>query len=170
TAIRAADTDGNPDTAADPAWTPFLVTPAHPSYISAHSGVSGASAAVLAAFFGTDAIAFSFSSDSLPGVTRSFASFSATAQECSDSRVYAGIHWRFDVQVGQVMGNEVGNYVVTHFLRPVSSANNKAGVVVAAFGLAGVIPALELRSSSAQTDGPVIPVAPPKAPTLVHST
>jgi hypothetical protein len=118
TAIRAADTDGNPDTAADPTWTPFLVTSNHPSYNSGHSGVSGAAAAVLAAFFGTDDIAFSFSSDSLPGVTRSYASFSAALQECSDSRVYAGIHWRFDVQTGQVVGGEVGAYIFGHFLRP----------------------------------------------------
>ena len=57
-------------------------------------------------------------------MTRSFTSFSATAQECSDSRVYAGIHWRFDVQTGQAIGNEVGDYVTTHFLlsRDVPSA------------------------------------------------
>jgi len=126
TAIRAADTDGNPDTAPDPTWTSFLVTPAHPSYISGHSGVSGASAAVLAAFFGTDAISFSFSSDSLPGVTRSFTSFSATAQECSDSRIYAGIHWRFDVQTGQAVGYDVGNYIATHSLLPVSQKGDSA--------------------------------------------
>jgi membrane-associated phospholipid phosphatase len=126
TAIRAADTDGNDDTAADPAWTPFLVTPAHPSYISGHSGYSGAAAAVLATFFGSDAVAFSFSSDSLPGVTRSFASFSATAQECSDSRVYAGIHWRFDVQAGQAVGKEVGDYVATHFLLQIPSDDGEA--------------------------------------------
>jgi hypothetical protein len=124
TAIRAADTDGNPDTAADPAWTPFLVTPNHPSYNSGHSGVSGAAAAVLAAFFGSDAIPFSFSSDGLPGVTRSYASFSAALQECSDSRVYAGIHWRFDVQTGQVVGNEVGDYIFSHFLRPASEGDD----------------------------------------------
>jgi hypothetical protein len=124
TAIPAAGTDGNPDTAADPTWTPFLVTPNHPSYTSGHSGVSGAAAAVLAAFFGTDDIAFSFSSDSLPGVTRSYASFSAALQECSDSRVYAGIHWRFDVQVGQVMGGEVGAYIFGHFLRPASEGED----------------------------------------------
>jgi membrane-associated phospholipid phosphatase len=118
TAIRAADTDGNPATAPDPTWSSFLVTPAHPSYISAHSGVSSASAAVLAAFFGSDAIPFTFSSDSLPGVTRSFASFSAAAQEASDSRVYAGIHWRFDVQAGQTLGSAVGDYVFTHILLP----------------------------------------------------
>jgi membrane-associated phospholipid phosphatase len=137
TAIRAADTDGNPDTAADPAWTPFLVTPAHPSYSSGHSGISGAAAAVLAAFFGTDAIPFSFSSDGLPGVTRSYAGFSAAAQEVSDSRVYAGIHWRFDVQAGQVMGNEVGDYIATHFLRPVTKAHDGGADAAAATGTTG---------------------------------
>jgi hypothetical protein len=126
TAIRAADTDGNPDTNADPTWTPFLVTPNHPSYISGHSGVSKGAATVLAAFFGTDGISFSLSSDSLPGVTRSYASFSAAAQEASDSRVYAGIHWRFDVVQGATIGNEVGNYIVTHFLLPVSQEGDSA--------------------------------------------
>src|SRR5262249_61109609 len=63
TAIRAADTDGNDDTVADPTWAPFLSTPNHPSYISGHSGQSGAAAAVLAAYFGTDNIPFSFSND-----------------------------------------------------------------------------------------------------------
>src|SRR5262249_39738321 len=120
TAIRAADTDGNPGTEPDTAWTSFLGTPAFPSYPSGHSGHSGAAAAVLAAYFGTDSVPFSFSSDGLPGVTRSFASFSAAAQECSDSRVFAGIHWRFDVAVGQAMGGEIGDYVVTHWLLPAS--------------------------------------------------
>jgi hypothetical protein len=82
--------------------------------------VSSGAATVLAAFFGTDAISFSFSSDSLPGVTRSYSSFSAAAQEASDSRVYAGIHWRFDVVAGATIGNEVGTYIITHLLLPVS--------------------------------------------------
>jgi membrane-associated phospholipid phosphatase len=125
TAIRDADADGNLDTSADPAWTSFLGTPAFPSYVSGHSGHSGAAAAVLAAFFGTDAVPFSLSTDSLPGVTRSFASFSAAAQEVSDSRVYAGIHWRFDVTAGEALGYEVGNYVVSHCLLPRDAACDK---------------------------------------------
>jgi hypothetical protein len=40
TAIRAADTDGNPATDLDPTWTPLIVTPAHPEYPSAHSIIS----------------------------------------------------------------------------------------------------------------------------------
>jgi hypothetical protein len=103
---------------ADPTWAPFLSTPNHPSYISGHSGQSGAAAAVLAAFFGTDNISFSFSNDSLPGVTRSYASFSQALQECGDSRVYAGIHWRFDCVVAQDVGRTVGDYVMDHFLLP----------------------------------------------------
>jgi hypothetical protein len=128
TAIRAADTDGNADTAADPTWTPLLVTPNHPSYISGHSGHSAAAAAVLAAFFDTDAVSFSLTSDSLPGgVTRSYASFSAAVREVSDARVYAGIHWRFDVDAGEAVGYEVGNFVVSNCLLPASESEGEGG-------------------------------------------
>ena len=52
TAIRAADTDGNPGTTADPAWTPLSATAPDPSYPGAHATISAAGARVLAAFFG----------------------------------------------------------------------------------------------------------------------
>ena len=63
TAIREADTDGNPDTVADPNWTPLVTTPNHPSYPSGHATFSGAAATVLAAFFGTDDVAFTSTPD-----------------------------------------------------------------------------------------------------------
>jgi hypothetical protein len=48
TAIQLADTDGNPDTDADPAWEALDPTPlAHPEYDSAHSVEGGAAAEVL---------------------------------------------------------------------------------------------------------------------------
>ena len=58
TAIRAADTDGNPDTLPDSTWTPLIATPNHPSYGSNHSTQSRAAAEALAAFFGTDQVSF----------------------------------------------------------------------------------------------------------------
>src|SRR5262245_31158444 len=58
TAIRAADADGNPDTAQDAGWTPLLVTPNHQSYVSLHSTQSMAAAKSLAEFFGTDHVRF----------------------------------------------------------------------------------------------------------------
>ena len=79
TAIRNGDTDGNPATAADPAWSSFVGTPPFPDYVSGHSTFSGAAARVLARFYRTDAIAFTTGSDFLPGVTRRFQSFSAAA-------------------------------------------------------------------------------------------
>jgi membrane-associated phospholipid phosphatase len=127
TAIRAGDTDGNPDTTADPAWTPLLVTPNHPSYTSAHSGVSGAAAGILAAFFGSDAVPFTIGSDGVPGVTHSFSSFSAAAQEVADSRLYAGIHWRFDNTAGLTLGGKVGAYVFGHYLLPVHRSDDGGG-------------------------------------------
>jgi len=94
TAVRDGDLDGNPATVSDPDWTPFLITPPFPDYVSGHSTFSGAGAAVLANFFGTDQVAFTTDSDYLPGVTRSFTSFSSAADEAARSRLYGGIHFR----------------------------------------------------------------------------
>ena len=52
TAIRLAATDGKPDTAADPTWTPLRETPPIPDYDSGHSVEGGAAAAVLRRYFG----------------------------------------------------------------------------------------------------------------------
>src|SRR5262249_60769248 len=70
TAIRAAADDGNPDTEADPAWEPLLPTPPFPAYTSGHSTFSGAGAAALAGFCGSDDVAFTVTTDGLPGVRR----------------------------------------------------------------------------------------------------
>jgi Ca2+-binding RTX toxin-like protein len=115
TAIHAADSDGNPNTAADPTWTPLIVTPPFPAYVSGHSSFSGAAAAVLKGFFGRDNIAFTLPSED-PGVgDRSFTSFSQAAQESADSRLYGGIHWRFDNEDGLTAGRKLGNFVARNF-------------------------------------------------------
>ncbi len=116
TAITLADTDGNPDTDPDPAWTPLIATPSFPEYPSAHSCASGAAAWVLARYFG-ERTAITVTNDALPGQTRSFASFRAALNEVADARVFGGIHFRTACQAGQVLGIAVGNYVLRHSLR-----------------------------------------------------
>lgn len=123
TAIRAADTDGNPDTNPDPTWTPLFPTPAFPSYTSGHSTVSGAGAKVLATYFGTDAISFTLSFEGLPGITRSFDSFSAAELEAGLARIWGGIHYSFDIVPGNALGEAIGTYVVQNFLLPVGGAS-----------------------------------------------
>jgi uncharacterized protein (TIGR03118 family) len=118
TAIQLADQDGNPDTAADPNWLPLLNTANHPSWVSAHGGISGAAAATLANFFGTDNIGFSLTSEDLVGVTHSFTSFSAAAAEAENSVVWGGTHFRFDVVAGDAQGRAVAGFVDQHFFTP----------------------------------------------------
>ena len=119
TAIRAADTDDNPETMADPTWTPLTgTTPPDPSYPGAHAVVSAAGAAVLTFFFDRDDSSFAVSSEVLPEVERSFTSFTAAADEATFSRIVAGVHFRFDLTAGQALGRDIAEYVVTHVLVP----------------------------------------------------
>ena len=119
-AIRAADSDGNEDTTADPTWTPLVETPAHPDYTSQHSAYGGAAAKVLASFFGSDEISFSISTSTAPGgVTRSYDSFSQAAEENMISRIYIGFHFRSACRHGLNQGRQVGHWVSHKFLRPI---------------------------------------------------
>lgn len=119
TAIPLADTDGNPDTIADPAWTPLLITPNHPEYPSGHSTVSGAAAAVLADYFG-EATSFSVDSDVMTGVVRSFPNFSAALSEIKDARIFAGIHYRSACDDGQMVGIAAAQYVMSNAFQPIN--------------------------------------------------
>ena len=117
TAIQNGDLDGNPATDADPAWSSFLITPPFPDYVSGHSTFSGAAAAVLAGFCGTDEIPFTTGSDFLPGVTRGFSSFSAAAEEAALSRLYGGIHFRSANEDGLHAGLQIGAWAFANFLQ-----------------------------------------------------
>src|SRR5213083_1113495 len=126
TAIREADTDGNPDTEADPTWLPLfdpatpvcnplfpLFTPPFPDHPSGHSCATSAFVHTLQNFFGTDRIAFSaFSNKSC--TTRSFERFSCALKEVIDARVWAGIHFRTADTQGAVLGKKVAHYMTRH--------------------------------------------------------
>jgi hypothetical protein len=116
TAIQLGDTDGNDATAPDPSWTPLLPTPPFPEYPSGHSSTGGAAAPVLAAWFGDDT-AFSMTSETLPGVTRYFKSFSEATDELNDARVFGGSHFRTAVNVGRELGRQVAEYVLDNALQ-----------------------------------------------------
>jgi PAP2 superfamily protein len=117
TAIRNADTDGNPDTAADPSWTPLAATAPDPSYPGAHGTISAAGATVLASIYGND-FPFTVTSPALPDVERSFVSFSEAAEEASVSRIYNGNHTRIDQVAGEDLGRDIADFVLQHDLLP----------------------------------------------------
>jgi hypothetical protein len=123
TAIRAAETDGNPATAPDAGWEPLMTTPPVQDYPSTHSALGNAAAAVLGALVG-DKTRFTLTSTTADPAhpTRSFTSFSQAAAENADSRVVAGIHFRFSCEAGQELGRKVGEWTVANHLRPLSPA------------------------------------------------
>lgn len=120
TAVRKADIDNNPATEADPLWEPSEPTPPIHDYPSTHSALGNAAATVLAELLGDNA-GFTFSSPTaIPGTPpRTFNSFLGAADENADSRVMAGIHFRFSCVAGQELGNQIGKWAVEKYLRPV---------------------------------------------------
>ncbi|MEC4813683.1 MAG: phosphatase PAP2 family protein [Scytonema sp. PMC 1069.18] len=115
TAIHNAGNDNNPLTIEDKHWEPLLNTPPFPDYVSGHSVFSGAATQILSRFFG-DNISFDIPSQELPGVSRSFGSFTQAGQENAISRVYGGIHNELATVDGVQIGQEVGNHVFDNFL------------------------------------------------------
>lgn len=150
TAIREADPgtgpsglgDGNPETRGDPGFTPLGAqasnlsgpdfTPPFPAYPSGHAIMGSAMFHMLRKFYRTDAIRFSFVSDEFNGVTRDndgrirprvprcFSSLSAAEEENGQSRIYLGVHWRFDKTQGKSQGRRTAAYVFNNALLPLS--------------------------------------------------
>jgi len=117
TAIRAADTDNNPETLADPNWLPEVINTApDPSYPGAHAVISAGAAAVLISVLEKDELDFDVTSEVMPGVARPFDRLSAAAEEATLSRIFAGAHFRFDLTAGQRLGRDVADFVVDNFL------------------------------------------------------
>jgi hypothetical protein len=156
TGIRAAGTDGNPNTVADSNWTPLGApadngsgtnfTPPFPSYASGHATFGGALFRMMADFFHTDNIHFTIGSDECNGITRdqfgnvrpmltrSFDSFSQAAEENGQSRIYLGIHWSFDKVQGIEQGTDIADYVFHNYLtRRPGNGNGGAGAAEAVF-------------------------------------
>ncbi|MFL6706633.1 MAG: phosphatase PAP2 family protein [Massilia sp.] len=114
-AIPLADTDNNPATTADPAWTPSVPTPNHPEYPAAHSCTAGALGELLRYYYGTDKVTYTFDS-TVTGTTRTYANTDALAEESRVARIYGGMHFRFSTTAGAAMGKQVANWSVQgHF-------------------------------------------------------
>jgi membrane-associated phospholipid phosphatase len=80
----------------DPRIRTVIGLPNFPSYTSGHSTFSAAATEVLAYLFPASA-----------------ADFAAQRDEAAISRLYGGIHYRSDIEIGMDLGVRVGGYTVT---------------------------------------------------------
>ena len=96
TSIPLADTDANPDTAADPAWLPLVNTPSHPEYPAGHPGLNGAAATVLLSHF-RPRQAFTLTTAGQP--SRTYTSIPQARSDGNNGRVWGGMHYPSTVEI-----------------------------------------------------------------------
>jgi len=119
TAIHGGNTDGNPNTAGDPNWAPFITTPCFPSYPSNHGSAGNGAAEVMRRIYGDDGVSITLTNPAVPNIVLQYTSFKQITDDISDARVYGGIHFRTDQVAGEHLGRAVGKAVYKQNLRPV---------------------------------------------------
>jgi PAP2 superfamily len=117
TAIFEGSLDGNPKTAGDITYKPFILTPCFPSYPSNHGSGSNSAAEVLIRAFGAGGHAITMANSAVAGLTFYYTRFDQITDDISDARVYGGIHFRFDQEAGADLGRDIGAYEYRHNLR-----------------------------------------------------
>jgi len=120
TAIHNGDNDDNPETIADPGWAPEMVTPPWPEYPSAHAAVAAGEAEIVSHVFGTSDISFTMESvTALPSAKfRTYHNLDSAANDCADSRIMNGFHFRFATEAGKKQGRDIAKFVIQNYLRP----------------------------------------------------
>jgi hypothetical protein len=117
--------DGNPATVEQPGWRPLLATPNHPEYPAAHGSLTGAMADVFSAFLNTNQInldVHGFDPNGPAGnlnAVQHFTTADDMRTEIVNARVWGGIHYRFSVVAGVLLGNQVALYDLKHAFQPV---------------------------------------------------
>jgi hypothetical protein len=117
TAIREADTDGNPATVAEPTWTPLIATPPYPEYPSGHACLTGAYAGGLSALFGARHIDLNVSS-AVTMTARHYQTARELNEDTMNARIWLGLHFRRAMTDGNGLGQDVAAFVVRNAFQP----------------------------------------------------
>jgi hypothetical protein len=120
TAVREADTDGNPQTDADPNWLPLLTTPPYPSAPGNMACIAGANSRTMERLFGRDNIPFTVTwtgAGTNPSVTRNYNGFRELGDQQAYSRIWGGIHFLFETLSSLGSCTQLGDYAADNVLR-----------------------------------------------------
>ena len=140
TAIRSKDQGGNKEVTADPSWYPLggqatntrgpNFSPPFPAYVSGHATIGGALFQIMRHYY-PDSTSFTFVSDEWNGLNKdasgkirplkplSFNTFTEAEYQNAESRVYLGVHWQFDADMGIAEGQQVADWTWDHAFQPV---------------------------------------------------
>jgi hypothetical protein len=121
TAVNEAASDNNDATEAEAGWTPLLGTPPYPSHSSNMQCIGAGAARMLRNVFGDDAQSFTatwFAADGTVVHAEPYESLWQMALDEGDSRVWGGIHFRFELTTSQVSCSQVADYLFDNYMRP----------------------------------------------------
>jgi membrane-associated phospholipid phosphatase len=109
TSIPLADSDGNPETAADPEWLPLINTPSHAEYPAGHPSQNGAAATVLLSYFKRRPQTFTLTTTGQP--SRRYTSIAEARADGNSGRVWGGMHYPSTVRISDAVGEAIAEYV-----------------------------------------------------------
>jgi hypothetical protein len=121
TAVVEAASDNNDATEAEAGWTPLLGTPPYPSHASNMQCIGAGAARMLRNVFGDDAQSFTatwFAADGSVVHAEPYESLWQMALDEGDSRVWGGIHFRFELTASQVSCSQVADYLFDNYMLP----------------------------------------------------
>ena len=152
-AIRNADKDGNAKTELDPGWAPLLATPNHPEYPCGHCIFAAGEATVLAdeGILPPDGVRFR--TQAATAILERVPTLDAYVQTVSDSRIYAGVHYRFSNEAAEDMGRKAARLVLDKLMQPLGSL--KAAALGPCFHPQSALPSVRwsrCRQSGARRD------------------
>jgi hypothetical protein len=123
TAIDQAAIDGNAATDAEAGWQPLIVAPPYPSHSSNMSCIGVSAARMLADVIGTDNVSFTatwLTGGASPAVVHAqpYTSFWAMAADQGSSRVWGGVHYRFEITASEAACLQVADFIFERRMRP----------------------------------------------------
>jgi hypothetical protein len=121
TAIAHADIDNNPATAAEPGWAPLIPTPPYPAYSSDMTCIATGASRMVAHVLRSDAQSFTVTWYAATGevvFAQPYTSLWALAVDEANSRVWGGIHYRFDIEGSQASCTQVADYLFDNYMEP----------------------------------------------------
>lgn len=92
-------------------WMPLITTPAHPEFPAAHATLSNAAATALCSLFGNDCKVTDKSYTDIGMAQRNYLSLQEVAQEAGLSRLYGGIHYRYSIEQGFILGEATARHI-----------------------------------------------------------
>ena len=145
TGIRDATPATAPIAAPVPFWAPLGApvtngqagrvnfSPPFPAYTSGHATIGGALFQSFRRYWNdNNGPTFTFVSDEFNGLNsdpgcptprgfkpQTFPNFATAEHDNAYSRIYLGVHWKFDADQGIILGNKVANYVFDHVFKAI---------------------------------------------------